>query len=165
MEKLISFVGIFAMLGVAWALSENRKKFDWKLVASGIGLQFFFGILILKTSPGNAIFAGANAVITKIIAFANDGSKMVFGEGYQEHFIAFSVLPTIIFFSSIVAVCFHLGIIQKILGCFSWLMKRTMNISGAESLAAAANVFIGGVEAALLIKPYIKSLSRSEIMA
>lgn len=165
MERVISFVGIFVMLGVAWLLSENRKKFDWKLILSGIGLQFFFGLLILRTDPGRAFFSGANSAIKNVIEFANEGSKMVFGADYREHFIAFSVLPTIIFFSSIVAVCFYLGIIQKILGIFSWLMKRVMNISGAESLAAAANVFVGGVEAAILIKPYLKSLTRSEVMA
>lgn len=165
MERIISILGIGVMLGIAWLLSENKKRFDWKLVGSGVALQFVFGLLILHTSPGRWVFSGANKVITQVIQFANEGSKLVFGDAYQEHFIAFSVLPTIIFFSSIVAIFFYLGIIQKVLGFFSYVMKRVMNISGAESLAAAANVFVGGVEAALLIKPYIKSLTRSEMMA
>lgn len=165
MERLVSLVGILAMLLLAWLLSENRKRMDWRMISSGIALQFIFGFLILHTSPGRMIFVGANKAITNVIAFASEGSRLVFGEGYREHFLAFSVFPTIIFFSSLVAICFHLGLIQRCLGVFSWLMKKVMNISGSESLAATANIFVGGVEAALLIKPYLKSMTRSELMA
>jgi CNT family concentrative nucleoside transporter len=134
-------------------------------VLSGLAIQLGLGILILWTSPGQAFFHAANEAINALMRFSDAGSQMVFGEGFREHFFAFSVLPTIVFFSSLMAILFHLGWIQKVVRAMAWIMVRLMNVSGSESVASAANVFVGQTEAALVIKPYISSMTRSEIMA
>jgi CNT family concentrative nucleoside transporter len=165
MDHLISFLGIFVMLGLAHALSENRKAIDYRQLAAGLGLQFVLGLLVLWSAPGKALFAGASTFVLGIIRFSNSGAQMVFGEKYAEHFFAFSVLPSIIFFSSLMAILFYLGIMQRVVGAFSWLMHRTMRVSGAEATAASARIFVGGVEAAFTIKPYVPGMTKSEIMA
>jgi concentrative nucleoside transporter, CNT family len=165
MDHLISFFGIFVMLGLAYALSYDRRAVDFRTVAAGLGLQFGLALLVLWSAPGKALFSGANAFVLGIIRYSNAGAQMVFGEGYAEHFFAFAVLPSIIFFSSLMALLFHLGVMQRVVGAFSWLMQRTMRVSGAEATAASARVFVGGIEAAFTIKPYVSGMTRSEIMA
>ncbi len=165
MEKFISFVGLLVMVAIATLFSNNRKKIDWRLVGTGIGLQVAFGMLVLWTEPGMVVFDWARTVITKIIGFSDSGAQMVFGDNFREHFFAFSVLSTIVFFSSLMVVLFYLGIIQKVVQFFAWIMMKTMRISGAESLAAAANIFVGQTEAPLVVRPYIATMTRSEIMA
>src|SRR4051812_10513329 len=119
MDQLISFLGLFVMLGIAWALSENRRALDYRTIGAGVLLQFTLGVLVLWTSPGRALFASANEVVLQVIRFSNEGAKMVFGEKYTDHFFAFAVLPSIIFFSSLMAVLFHFGLMQQVVRAYS----------------------------------------------
>lgn len=165
MERMFSLLGLLAMMAIAWALSEKRSKMNWRLIVSGVALQVLFGLLILKTTPGQWFFEAARVLVAKVLSFSDAGAAFVFGEGFQEHFIAFSVLPTIIFVSSLTAILFHLGVIQVVVKWMARLMVKVMGVSGSESLASAGNVFIGQTEAPLFIKPYLKSMTRSELMA
>lgn len=165
MEHVISFLGLLSLLGLAYGMSENRRRIDFRLVGMGLGLQFAIGILMLWTAPGRAFFLGANDFVLHIIQFSNAGAQMVFGEKYAEHFFAFSVLPSIIFLSSLMAVLFHLGVMQRVVQAFAWVMRKTLRVSGAEATAASAKMFVGGVEASFTIKPYVPTMTRSEIMA
>jgi len=153
------------MLGLAWLLSENRKRIHLRLIITGILFQLIFALLILKTTMGRIAFDMLRRFVNGIINCGNAGSTFVFGEGFQEHFFAFSVLSLIIFFSSLTAVLFHWGVIQKIIKALAWSMVRVMDVSGSESLAAAANVFLGHTEAPLVVRPYLESMTRSELMA
>jgi len=152
------------MVFLAWLLSDNRRKMNWRLIVSGIILQLGLAVIILHTIPGQYIFNGIRILITRLIGFSEAGSAFVFGEGFKEHFFAFSVLPTIIFVSSLMTVLFHLGILQKIVEFMAKIMVYVMDTAGSESLASAANVFMGMAEAPLVIRPYIKTMTRSEIM-
>ncbi|MHC4439727.1 MAG: Na+ dependent nucleoside transporter N-terminal domain-containing protein, partial [Planctomycetota bacterium] len=163
--RLISLMGLFMMLLLAWALSENRRRVHVRLIVTGMLFQLIFALLILKTSPGRIVFDAMQRFVNGIIACGNEGSNFLFGEGFREHYFAFSVLPLIIFFSCLTAVLFHWGIIQKIVKALAWLMVRVMDVSGSESLAAAANVFLGHTEAPLMVRPYLESMTRSELMA
>jgi len=163
--RLISFMGLFVMLLLAWIISENRRRIHVRLIVMGILFQLIFALLILKTTPGHIIFDAMQRFVNGIIACGNEGSSFVFGEGFKEHYFAFSVLPLIVFFSSLTAILFHWGIIQKIVKVLAWLMVRVMDVSGSESLAAAANVFLGHTEAPLMVRPYLESMTRSELMA
>ncbi|OHB58616.1 MAG: hypothetical protein A2Y12_08350 [Planctomycetes bacterium GWF2_42_9] len=165
MQRLISVAGLFVMVLLAWLLSTNKKKMNWRLIVSGIILQFVFAVITLCTSIGHNVFDKVGSVITNLIAFSAKGSEFVFGPAFREHFFAFSVLPTIIFVSSLMTVLFHLGILQKLVEIMAKIMVYVMDASGSESLASAANVFMGMSEAPLVIRPYIKSMTRSEIMA
>ena len=170
LERVISFFGIFALIGVAWLMSTHRRRVDWRLVGIGVGLQLFFATFILVTPIGRPIFDGASAVFNKIISFTNAGSGLLFGgrapiDGGMLTTLAFGVLPTIIFFSSLMAMLYHLGVMQKIVSGMSWLMQRTMKTSGSETLSATANIFVGQTEAPLMIQPYIATMTKSELMA
>jgi len=153
------------MLLLAWLLSNNRKKMNFRLILSGLALQFVLALLILRTSVGQEVFQYARDFITKLLSFSDEGAEFVFGTNFKEHPFAFSVLPTIIFISSVMAVLFHLGVLQKIVEFFAKVMFYIMDASGSESLAAAANVFIGMAEAAVVVKPYMRTMTRSELMA
>lgn len=164
--RLMSFFGIFGLLGIAWLLSNNRRAVDWKLVAMGVGIQLVFALFVLKTTIGEQIFAGANAVVMQLLAFTEAGSRLLFGfDGQLIQYFAFGVLPTIIFFSSLMTVLYHLGVMQVIVRWVAWAMRRTMGTSGSETLSAAANIFVGQTEAPLMIKPYVSSMTKSELMA
>ena len=165
MERLVSLVGLGLMLLIAWAASVDRRRMNVRLILSGLGLQLVFAVLILHTTPGHWAFEAAREVVARILSFSDAGAEFMFGEGFREHFFAFSVLPTIIFVSSLTAVMFHLGILQRVVQCMARIMVKVMDVSGSESLAASANVFVGQTEAPLLIKPYLESMTVSEIMA
>jgi CNT family concentrative nucleoside transporter len=165
MPKLISFLGLLVMLGLAWLLSENRKHVHVRLIGTGMLFQLIFALLILKTTPGHMVFDALERFVNRIIACGNEGSTFLFGEGFQEHYFVFSVLPLIVFFSCLTAVLFHWGVIQAIVKVLAWSMVRVMDVSGSESLAAAANVFLGHTEAPLMVRPYLESMTRSELMA
>jgi CNT family concentrative nucleoside transporter len=165
LQRLISFAGLAVFVLLAWLLSDNRRKMNWRLIISGTVLQFILAILILRTVPGQIVFDAFRIVITRLISFSQAGSEFVFGATFKEHFFAFSVLPTIIFVSSLMTVLFHLGILQKLVEFMAKIMVYVMDTSGSESLSTAANIFMGMSEAPLVIKPYIKSMTRSEIMA
>jgi len=165
MPRLISLAGLIVMLLLAWLLSADKRKMNWRLIISGIVLQFVLAIIILHTAPGQFIFDAVRILITRLIGFSEAGSEFVFGTTFKEHFFAFSVLPTIIFVSSLMTVLFHLGILQKVVEFMARIMVYVMDTAGSESLATAANVFMGMAEAPLVIRPYIKTMTRSEIMA
>lgn len=163
--RFISLLGLVVMLFLAWCLSLNRRRLDMRLILSGLALQFAFALLILKTSVGHAVFQLARVVVAKVLSFSDAGAAFVFGENFQEHFFAFSVLPTIIFVSAIMALLFHWGVMQRVVSVMALIMTKVMRVSGSESLAAAANVFVGQTEAPLVIKPYLKTMTSSELMA
>ncbi len=175
-------IGILLLLGIAWLFSNNRKKIDWRLVGSGILLQLTFAILIIKGDVlGNYFFVLAwpkrffefvSHFFVLILNFTTDGAKFVFGDlavspgndGSLGSFFAFQVLPTIIFFASLMGVLYHLGIMQKVVQGMAWVMAKVMGTSGAESLSCTANIFVGQTEAPLMIKPYIETMTKSEIL-
>jgi len=162
--RIISFIGIAVFIFFAWTLSENRKKVNFMTVIYGLGLQFVFAIFILNTPPGAIIFNFLNKGFSKMIDFTNKGSDFVFGGLLKEWSFALSILPTIIFFSSFFAVLYYFGILQFFVRIFAWMLSKILKTSGAESLSAAANIFIGQTEAPLMVKPYIEKMTRSELM-
>lgn len=181
--RLTGLLGCAAMILLAVLLSSNRKMISWRLVSFGILLQFSFAYLVLKLQWGRGFFQVANDAIVKILSFSNEGARFVFGnlvnndipvEGLSEGMqglvhtgalFAFSVLPTIIFFSALTAVLYHIRVLEWLVRGMSWLMRRTMRASGAESFAAAINIFVGQTEAPLLVKPFLSNMTKSEIMA
>ncbi|MCK5853261.1 NupC/NupG family nucleoside CNT transporter, partial [bacterium] len=163
--KFISVLGLIVMMLIAWSISSDRKRMNFRLIFSGVTIQFIFALLILKTAPGEMLFRGARVTVAKIIGFSDAGAQFVFGPAFKDHFFAFSVLPTIIFVSAVMALLFHLGIMQFIVKGIAKVMVWVMDTSGSESLAAAANIFIGQTEAPLVIKPYISTMTSSELMA
>jgi len=164
-RRIISFFGLIVMMFLAWLMSSNKRYMNWRLIITGVLLQIVFGVLVLWTVPGEMFFEGARYLIAKIIGFSDEGAKFIFGDNFKEHYFAFSVLPTIIFVSSLMSVLFYLGVIQQIVKFMAWVMVKVMDVSGTESLATAANVFVGQTEAPLVILPYIKTMTRSELMA
>ena len=159
--------GLAVFLGIAVLFSTNRKAIDWKLVGIGVGLQIVFALLVLKTGPGELVFDAIASGFRQLLNFTYEGTEFIFGElgnPEQGNNFAFQVLPTIIFFASLMSVLYYLGIVQPLVRGMGWLMMKTMGISGAESLSAAANVFIGQTEAPLVVKPYVDKMTRSELM-
>ena len=165
MERAISLVGLVVMMGLAWSMSEKKKQVNIRVVWGGLLLQFVLAVFILKTSIGIAIFQNIGDFFTAILGSVDAGTRLVFGEEYVHHFFAFKVLPTIIFVSSLMSVLYYMGIIQKVVEAFAWVMQRTLGTSGSETLSAAANIFVGQTEAPLMVRPYISSMTKSELMA
>jgi len=166
--RLGSLLGMAVLIGLAVACSTNYKAIDWRLVGWGIGLQLLFAVLILQTGPGKTVFLWFKAFFEVILGFTNEGASFVFGDlanpgGSLGMLFAFNILPTIIFFSSLMAVCFHLGLVQFVVKWMAWIMMRTMGTSGAESLSSAANVFVGQTEAPLIVRPYVEDMTVSEL--
>ena len=171
MEQLTGIIGIIVLLGIAYLLSNNRKLINLNIIAWGLGLQISFAFIILKTPLGKALFSYLNVIIIKLISFADAGSDFLFKSfvpevGYHLALVnfAFRALPVIIFFSSLIAVTYHFGIIQFIIKKIAFIMEKTMKTSGAETLSVSANIFIGQTEAPILIRPYISSMTKSELM-
>ena len=165
MPQLISFFGLLTMLALAWLCSENRRGMNWRLVGSGLALQLGLAVLLLATPVRQGVFNFVAAVMSAFIACSDEGAKFVFGEGFREHYFAFSVMPTVIVFASFTAVLFHLGVLQWVVKIMARVMVWVMDTSGAESLCTAGNVFVGMTTAPLMIRPYLGSMTRSEIMA
>ena len=169
---LQGLIGIFLLLGMAFILSNNRKQINYRIVGWGLSLQFLFGVFILKTPFGKPLFGFFDKVITRLISFSDAGSDFLFkslvpGVGYHEAMVnfAFRALPTIIFFSSLMTVLYHFGVIQFIIKWIARIMQKTMGTSGSETLSVAANIFVGQTEAPLLIRPFIRTMTQSELMA
>ncbi len=166
MYRLVSFAGLVVMVGFAYLLSVNKKKVSIKTILLGIGLQFIFALIILKTAFGMYIFDQIGKGVTKVIDFAMAGSQMVFGNlanvDQYGYIFAVQVLPTIIFVASLSAVLYHYGILQLIIRGLARIM-RLLFVSGAESFAVAANIFMGMTEAPLFIKPYVEDMTESEL--
>lgn len=175
--KLVSLLGLVVFIGIAWAISSHRKQIPWRAVFWGLGLQFLFGFLILKTTPGERVFDFFQRGITKLIGFADEGAKMVFGPladgpllteklGPGNAFIfVITVTATIILVAALSSLLYHYGVLQLVVRGTAWVMQRLMRTSGSESLAAAANIFVGQTEAPLVIRPYLPTMTRSEILA
>ncbi len=157
------------MLFIAYLLSNNKKEIKFKPVLGGIILQFVFALLILKTTTGKEVFQHIEIYVSKLMEFSIKGASFVFGKLANQNekgvgfIFAFQVLPTVIFFSSIMSILYHLRIMQKVVKGMAWVMQKTMKISGAESMAVAANSFIGQTEAPLVIAPYVKDMTVSEL--
>lgn len=165
MTRFIGIIGMVVLLGIAYAISENRSEIDWHPIVGGLVLQLTFAFLILKFPPGKAAFEHLSDFVAKILGFSTDGADFLFGSLMDSGAFALSVIPTIIFFSSLMSVLYYLGVVQKVVTWMAKVMKKTMGLSGAESLSAAANVFVGQTEAPLVVKRYVPDMTRSEIMA
>ncbi len=163
MERLISALGLVVFVGLAYAFSVNRRAVRWSTVLWGVALQLIFALLIIRTVPGFVVFQFLGDVATQFLNFSDAGAKFVFGDNFEEHFFAFKILPTIIFFSAFISLLYHYGILQQAVRGVAWIMLKTMKISGAESLSCASNIFLGQTESPLLIKPYVGSMTRSEL--
>jgi CNT family concentrative nucleoside transporter len=164
--RLIGLVGLVALMGIAWGMSSNRRKVPWRMMAWALGLQIGLGLLLLRTNIGREVFGGIGKVVDSLLKFTDEGTKMLFGDLFTKNWsLALSVLTTIIFFSSLLAILYHLRVMQLIVGALAWLMRRTLGTSGAESLSAAGNVFVGQTEAPLLIRPFVPDMTRSELMS
>ncbi|WP_026967092.1 NupC/NupG family nucleoside CNT transporter [Algoriphagus terrigena] len=167
MEYLRGVLGLAVIVLIAYLFSNNKRKIDWRLVAIGILLQLVFGFLITKVEFVRLGFELLSEGFVKFLSFSEAGATFIFGDlaGNTFGFIfAFKVLPTIIFFSTVSAGLYYLGILQKIVFGIAWVMARTMRLSGPESLSAAGNIFLGQTEAPLLVRPFIPTMSKSELM-
>jgi CNT family concentrative nucleoside transporter len=177
-ERLMGLVGIATMLAIAYALSYDRRRINWRMIGAGVALQILLGMVVLWTAPGEWLFRAANNVITGLLGFQEEGARFVFGNLVQNEvplgggaegvaltgaFFAFNVLPTIIFFSALMSVLYHFGVMQTVVKGIAWVMQKTLRTSGAETLSAAGNIFLGQTEAPLLIKPFVGRMTRSEL--
>ena len=190
LSRMRGLLGLALLAACAWALSDNRRRIPWRIVLWGLALQLIFAVLILRTPFGAGVFDAANTVILAVVGFTVEGAAFLFGdlvwnnvpvgtgevgnggfvaEGRQVArtgaFVAFNVLPTIIFFASVMTLLYHLGLMQRVVGGIAWVMQRTMKTSGAETLTAAGNIFVGQTEAPLLVKPFVERMTRSELMS
>ncbi|NLO90632.1 MAG: NupC/NupG family nucleoside CNT transporter [Elusimicrobia bacterium] len=160
------------MPAIAWAFSRNRKAVRWRTVIWATALQLVFAVLVIKTPPGQEFFGQMNSLINKLLSFQEEGGKFVFGnlalgpgqEGSLGFFFAFQVLTTIIFMASLMSVLYYVGVMQKVVKFFAWIMEKTCVVSGAEALCAAANIFMGQTEAPILVRPYIEEMTESELL-
>ena len=178
-DILFGIFGLIVLLSIAFLFSNNKKSIKWQQIGIGIGLQLVFAVFVILTPWGSMVFDAIGQFFVKIISFTNEGAKFVFGalaiqsdfekafSGEYKHLgfiFAFQVLPTIIFFSSLMTVLYHLGIMQKIVQAMAWVMAKAMKVSGAESISVAANVFIGQTEAPLVVRPYVEGMTKSELL-
>lgn len=162
-------LGMISLVLITFLFSVNKRAVDWKLVGVGLGMQFLFAIAILKVPFFAGFFDAISRFFVTILSFTREGSAFLFGGLITNteslgFIFAFQILPTIIFFSALTSIFFYLGILQKVVYAFAWIMRKTMRLSGSESLAAAGNIFLGQTESPLLIKPYIDKMNRSEIL-
>jgi CNT family concentrative nucleoside transporter len=162
--RLVSLLGFAAMIAIAWLFSSERGRFPWRTVASGSALQLALGLLLLKTPVGRFFFDGMGAVVSAFLRYTEAGTRFVFGALLDTGFsIALNVLPIIVFSGCFFSVLYHLGILQRVVDLFAVLLSRWLRASGAESLAAVANVFVGMTEAALVVRPWLPRMTRSEL--
>ena len=180
---LRGLLGIAAMLGIAYAFSTNRRLIPWRVVAAGLGLQMAAAILILKVPVVRGGFDAIGSFFVRLLSFTDEGSRLVFGwlmgvpqgatfaaqdgRTFATHapIFAITILPSIIFFSALTALLFRLGLLQIVVKAFAWVMSKTLRLSGAETLSTSANIFLGQTEAPLVIKPYLATMTRSELLA
>ena len=190
LERARGLLGMAVLLVIAWLASVNRRKVMWRVVVWGLALQLMFAFLILRTGPGEQVFGLLNDVVVQLLGYTREGSSFLFGNlvkqtipvgsgtvgngGFTEipgqvaqvgAQLAFDVLPTIVFFSSLVTMLYHIGIMQVFVRGVAFVMQRTMGTSGAETMSATANIFIGQVEAPLTVKPFVGRMTNSELMS
>ena len=177
MERFTGLLGIALILGLAFALSNNRRAINYRLVGSGLAIQLGLAVFILKTSVGQRLFAFLGAGITKILDFSKEGAAFVFGPlvntpilakafGPQNTFVFFfNIIPTIIFVAVLVSMAYHLGIMQRVISVVARVVHKLMGVSGSEALSNVASTFVGQVEAQIMIKPYLPGMTMSELLA
>lgn len=178
MSQFTGLIGIFALLLVAYLMSNNRKSINWRLVVSGLALQVLLAVFCLKVKIGQTIFHSLGQGIEKLLSFSDAGAGFVFGflvsqpDKLNELFgpggsfiFAFKLVPTIIFVATLVSISYHLGIMQRIVKWVAWAVYKIMGASGSEALSNAASIFVGQIEAQLLVKPYLPTMTRSELLA
>lgn len=165
MHQIVAGLGYFVMIFLAWLMSSHKGRMPWRVIIGGSLLQLLFASVLLHTKPGLETFRLMGDCFTQLLSFVDAGCEMVFGKDFREHFIAFRVLPTIIFFSALMSVLYHLGIMQVLVKVLGRVMQLTLGTSGAESLSAAANIFVGQTEAPLVVRPYLAKMTKSELMA
>ncbi|MBN1803794.1 MAG: hypothetical protein JW837_00960 [Sedimentisphaerales bacterium] len=174
-HNLISFAGIFILAGFAWILSADKKNMNWRVIIWGIGLQILIAMFIFVVPAGSKVFLAVNDIVISILDSASAGAKFVFGplalapgqinengEKSLGFILAFQAFPTIIFFSALIAILYYLGIMPLIIRGFAYVFTKLMRISGAESLVASSNIFVG-IESTLIVKPYLGRMTNSEI--
>lgn len=169
--RLICAFGLLAFIGLAWLVSSGRRRFPWRVVSGGLFLQLLLAFVVLRTVPGRFLFDRLGQAFNAVMQSVTAGSSFLFS-GNQPPLadsllgtFAFGVLPTVIFFSSLMSILYHVGIMQRIVIAMAWVMRFTLGTSGAETLAAAANVFVGHTEAPLVVRPYLATMTRSELAA
>ena len=169
MTGAVSLLGLAGLLGIAWAVSTDRRRFPWRIVVWSLALQAVFALIVLRSPWGAAALSAVADAVDLALRQANAGIELVFGPlADRERFgviLAVSALPTIVYVASVFSVLYHLGLLQRAVAGMAWLMRRTMGTSGAETLASAANVFMGQTEAPLIVAPYLERMTRSELHA
>lgn len=177
MEKFQGLIGIALILGIALALSNNRKAINWRLVFSGLGIQLILALFILKSSFGKDLFSSLGHFIEKVLSYSNKGAEFVFGilvnkEAMESVFgpgrdfiFFFKIIPTIIYVAVLVNIAYHLGIMQRVISVVAKVVHRLMQVSGSEALSNVASIFVGQVEAQIMIKPYLRGMTMSELLA
>ncbi|GAB2508449.1 nucleoside transporter [Pseudoxanthomonas sangjuensis] len=160
--------GLAVLVGIAWLFSNNKRAVDWKLVGTGVGLQIGFAALVLLVPGGRDVFDALGRGFVKVLSFVNEGSNFIFGSLMDTSKIgfifAFQVLPTIIFFSALMGVLYHLNVMQMVVRAMAWAITKVMKVSGAETTSVCASVFIGQTEAPLTVRPYIPRMTESELI-
>lgn len=168
-NRYMNLVGILVILAIAFVFSRHKTRINYRLVATGLGLQLLIGLLVLRTSVGQLVIDKASFYVSKLYEFADEGSGFVFGKLINADspwgpIFAFKILPIIIFFGAFMAVLFHFNIIQRIVGAVNFLIRPLLGTSGAETLCAISNSFLGQTEAPLLIRHYLADMTRSEML-
>ncbi len=194
LENIVSLLGVAVLIALAWVLSNNHRRFPFRVVAWGLALQLTFALILLRTGWGHAVFDWARGAVVRLLSFTDPGAEFVFGPLFRTSpdfvahlgsgatwwqgvdpatgqpvtlglIFAIHVLPIIIFFCSLMAVLYHLGVMQRLIQGIAWIMQRTMRTGGAETLSVAANIFVGQTEAPVVIQPFLRTMSQSELMA
>ncbi|HEX5066408.1 MAG TPA: Na+ dependent nucleoside transporter N-terminal domain-containing protein, partial [Myxococcota bacterium] len=163
--RAVAAAGFVLLLALAWAISSDRRHVPWRAVAWGVGLQLGLGALLLLTRFGAWFFAAMNGVVDLLSRTTDAGIRFVFGALADGFSFAVNVLPIIVVMGSLFAVLYHFGVLQRVVDVLGALLARTMGTSGAESLAAVANVFLGMTESALVVRPYLERMTRSELFS
>ncbi|MFM8985002.1 MAG: NupC/NupG family nucleoside CNT transporter [Planctomycetia bacterium] len=169
LDRFRGLLGVVAILGTAWLCSEDRRRIAPRMVLGGLAMQVVFGMVLLRSTAGRAVLEAAARWVNAVLACTDSGSRFVFGDrlvdpdGPAGFVFAFRVLPTIVFVAALFAVLYHLGIMQQVVRAFAWATAKILGSSGAETLNAAASIFLGQTEAPLVIRPYLPRLTRSEL--
>lgn len=178
MERFTGLIGVALIFTIAFLMSNNRRAINYRLILSGLALQIVLALFILKVPIGKEIFAQLGVGVTKLLAFSSEGAKFVFGPlvdmevvgqafgpKYSSFIFFFQIIPTIVFVAALVSVAYYLGIMQRIVKFFAFIFYKLLGASGSESLSNVASAFVGQVEAQIMIKPYIKGMTMSELLA
>jgi CNT family concentrative nucleoside transporter len=169
LDRFRGLLGVAAILGAAWLFSENRRKISPRMVIGGLAMQCVLGFVLLRSTTGQQVLESAAKWVDTVLACSDAGARFVFGDkladpaGPTGFVFAFRVLPTIVFVAALFAVLYHLGIMQVVVRAFAWVTAKILGSSGAETLNAAASIFLGQTEAPLVIRPYLPRLTRSEL--